>query len=164
MRAYVVDTNVAVVANGKSPQADIQCRLACVEALENVYNSRVCLDSGDRILAEYRNNLSMSGQPGVGDRFLLWVHQNQYNSNVCERVILSKHSVRGFNEFPDNPELAKFDPSDRKFVSVALASQYQPFILNAVDYHWLKFQKPLYSCGVRVKELCPQCIKMCKKT
>jgi hypothetical protein len=41
-----------------------------------------------------------------------------------------------FEQFPDVPELAGFDPSDRKCVAVAFASQHRPEILNAIDTDW----------------------------
>ncbi|MBN1554366.1 MAG: hypothetical protein JXA11_06450 [Phycisphaerae bacterium] len=159
MDAFVVDTNVAVVANGKATQADVECQLTCTKILLTLRETRVSLDSGDRILAEYRNNLSMSGQPGVGDMFMRWIHQNQYNPKVCERVRISPHTKREFEEFPNDPRLNNFDLSDRKFVAVALASKYRPYILNAVDPDWSEFKEPLSDHKVKVKELCPQCIR-----
>ena len=33
MSVFVVDTNVPVVANGKSDQADPDCVIACIQAL-----------------------------------------------------------------------------------------------------------------------------------
>lgn len=167
MRAFVVDTNVAVAANGKAiPQADIKCQLECVKQLEEINRGkvRVCIDSGDYILAEYRKHLSPSGEPGVGDAFMQWIDSNQTNSEKCERVLISEHSKRGFKEFPDDPRLEKFDLDDRKFVSVALESKHNPFILNAVDRDWSDFQEPLSDYGVKVMELCPQCIKRRRKT
>jgi hypothetical protein len=166
MGAFVVDTNVAVVANGNAPQADVECRLACTKKLRKLQEGdkvRVCLDSDDRILSEYRKHLSPSGQPGVGDMFMQWIHKNQSNPGVCERVKITSHTKREFKEFPNDTRLANFDRDDRKFVAVALASKHKPFILNAVDRDWSDFQKPLSDCGVKVVELCPQCIKRRRK-
>jgi len=159
MTAFVVDTNVAVVANKSCPEADKRCVLACTEELLKLRKARVCLDSGDLILAEYRQNMSLSGQPGVGDRFMMWVHQNQHNRSVCERVDIAEHDERGFVEFPDDPELEKFDRSDRKFVAVALGSRLNPTILNAVDSDWSQHGVALLAHGVLVEELCPNCLK-----
>lgn len=163
MDAFVVDTNVAIVANGNVPQADVECRLACTKTLVKLREMRVCLDSGDRILAEYRNNLSMSGQPGVGDMFMRWIHQNQYNRDICERVQISTHAKRKYKEFPDDPRLTRFDPSDRKFVAVALASKYKPNILNAVESDWSEYHEPLSENKVKVMELCFRCIRKRRK-
>ena len=165
MDSFVVDTNVAVVANGNALQADVKCQLTCTRTLVKLREMRVCLDSGDLILAEYRKKLSLSGQPGVGDMFMKWIHQNQYNPNVCERVEISPHTKRKYKEFPDDPRLNKFHPDDRKFVAVVLASKHKPYILNAVDSDWSEFREPLFDHKVKVKELCPQCVKdLCEGT
>ena len=156
MAAFIVDVNVAIVANGKSQQADIPCQLACVRRLRDVQQNMVCLDDGDRILKEYRSKLSMSGQPGVGDEFMYWLHQNCYIPNVCERVAIREHPARGFAEFPDDPALRAFDRSDRKYAAVARASQHSPHILNAVDSDWRNLGPELSRHGINVSELCPQ--------
>ena len=58
-RGIVVDTNVAVVANGSNEQADDACVERCVRVLKYIIDGRVCLllDDGDQILEEYRKNL-----------------------------------------------------------------------------------------------------------
>ncbi len=162
MTAYVIDTNVPVVANGNSGQADLDCVRECVKVLEAVRNRGVVvLDDRLHILQEYMNNLSMSGQPGVGDYFMKWVWQNQAVTGCCERVSITPigDALRSFEEFPDDPQLTDFDRNDRKFVAVARASKRSPFVLNAVDKHWWKYQTPLKRHGVRIQFLCPNCVK-----
>lgn len=159
MAAFVVDVNVAIVANGDAPQADPTCRRSCVQALVEVRKNKICLDDRDRILGEYRQNLSMSGQPGVGDEFMYWVHQNQYTTTVCERVNITEHSGRGFKEFPVAPQLSHFDHADRKYVAVALKSSNNPEILNAVDSDWYHYEKELQAFGANIRQLCPHCLK-----
>jgi hypothetical protein len=157
LSTYVVDTNVAVVANRNSPQAGPPCVLACVNMLEQVVlQGRVLLDDQSRILNEYMRNLSMSGQPGFGDAFLKWVWQNQANTDVCEKVVIHPRSDSGedYQEFPDDPALSRFDRSDRKFVAVAVASNLNPETLNAVDRDWWDFRVPLESHGLRIRFLC----------
>jgi hypothetical protein len=56
--------------------------------------------------------------------------------------------------FPDDPDLAAFDPADRKFVALALASDSHPSILNAVDSDWWHFREALRRAGVEVMFLC----------
>ena len=156
MAAFVVDLNVAIVANGnKSPQADAVCQLACIHSLIKVRQNLICLDDGDHILCEYRRHLSPSGQPGVGDEFMYWLCENQYTVDTCERVPIHEHQERGFDEFPDDLALQAFDPSDRKYVAVALASKNHPTILNAVDSDWQDFDEALKKHGVVVEVLCP---------
>ncbi|NQT36797.1 MAG: hypothetical protein HQ581_04875 [Planctomycetes bacterium] len=156
MSAFVVDTNVAVVANGKSPQAGPQCVLACIEALRTAIDEIVVLDDRRRILREYMGNL-MAGQPGAGNMFMKWVFVNQAVPSRCELVPLTPRSTdpEDFSEFPDGEALSGFDRSDRKFVAVALASQNSPKILNAVDSDWWDFRVQLAEHGVRVSFLCP---------
>ena len=36
MTPFVVDTNVAIVANGRGTHADLRCQLSCVERLKSV--------------------------------------------------------------------------------------------------------------------------------
>ncbi len=158
MKAYVVDTNVAVAANGKAPRADKRCELSCTKKLASLSKARVCVDVGGLIIGEYRKHLSPKGQPGLGDLFMKWLLYNQYTPSVCERVAITPHSARGFMEFPSDQCLASFHHDDRKFVAVALASQYSPTILNAVDSDWSNHQSALNAHGVRVEELCPDCL------
>ena len=71
MTAFVVDTNVAIVANGRGTDADARCQLTCVERLRSLAAREVvAIDDGGSILEEYKNYLNFSGMPGVGDVFL----------------------------------------------------------------------------------------------
>lgn len=161
MNAFVVDTNVAVVANGRSDQATSDCVLACVEALETVTaKGMVVLDDRLRILSEYMDNLSLSGQPGTGDAFLKWVWKHQAVAERCERVPIRPMPGDGqdFEEFPRDDDLAGFDRADRKFVAVALGSQHKPAILNAVDSDWWRHRAALNRNGVNIRFLCPDLI------
>lgn len=110
-------------------------------------------------MSEYRRYLSMRGQPGAGDVFMVWISQNQSTPERCERVSVTENADRGFDEFPDDPSLSKFDPKDRKYVAVALGSRYSPHILNAVDSDWRNGDESLKRHGVVVEQLCPQCLK-----
>ena len=158
MNAYVVDTNVPVVANGRAEQAGPRCVLACVAALVEVHDSGVTvLDAGMRVLREYMDNLSLSGQPGVGDFFMKWVWENQAVPNRCERVTITPRpdDSDDFEEFPRDPDLAAFDRSDRKFVALALASPLRPTVLNAVDSDWWHYGPALARHRVVVNNLYP---------
>ena len=159
MSGYVVDTNVAVVANQHSQQADLACVLACIQALRQATAQAVIvLDDADRILREYRHNLSLSGQPGPGDFFLKWVHERQATPEFCRTVPITPLDgpEENYLEFPADERLSGFDRSDRKFVAVALASGLEPDILNAVDSDWAQYDPALREAGLRVRYLCPQ--------
>jgi hypothetical protein len=156
--AVVIDTNVLQVANGNAPQADPTCVLATIDRLESVRRHEiVCLDISELILQEYiAQRFSFAGQPGAGDAFFKWIFDNQANQQHCEQVLITpRHDDHtNFDEFPDDPALAGFDRSDRKFVAVALASSNNPTVLNAVDSDWRLFGDALAANGVTVEELC----------
>jgi len=156
----IVDTNVPVVANGASGQASPICVLACVQHLnEIISHGRIVLDDGWRILREYMHNLHSVGQPGVGDAFLKWVLTNQANLEKCERVSITPidpddPSETDFHEFPSDPDLDHFDPSDRKYIAVACAHRNHPPILQAADHKWWMFRSAFENNGVEVVFLC----------
>jgi len=158
MKTYVVDTNVAVVASGRSEQAGLGCIAACIDALEEIVNNGVLIvDDGGRVLREYMDHLSLSGQPGPGDAFLKWV----WSVQATERVMKTKITPQGrdddaFAEFPSDPALETFDRSDRKYVAVAVSSKQNPEVMNAVDSDWWNFREALQKHGIRLVFLCPE--------
>lgn len=153
----IIDTNVPVVANGKSPQASPECILNCVKQLNKVKQSgKFVLDDNWLILQEYKNNLRSTGQPGVGDAFLKWVLTNYTNPLRCEMVRITPENSdqTNFMEFPSDPALIGFDKDDRKFIAVALAHPDKPPILQAVDVQWWQMQVALNQAGVQIEFLC----------
>ncbi|MCY4341305.1 MAG: hypothetical protein OXE48_08080 [Gammaproteobacteria bacterium] len=153
MTPYVVDTNVVIVANGgETTHADLACQLSCIEKLESVVEENtIAIDSEHLLLDEYQRNLSASGQPGAGDKFFKHVLNFQYrDANVVTvPVTRSNDERRGFAELPRNT----LDPSDRKFLAVAVVAK--AIVLNATDSDWDE-QKPLMdTLGVKVEQLCP---------
>jgi len=154
----VVDSNVLIAANGKSEQANDACVEKCIDVLLEVRTATsLALDDGDEILAEYARYCSHSGQPGVGDEFFRWAFDNQYTS--CHRIHLTIDEDRVYQEFPDTPDLERFDRSDRKFVATALGCVPTATIYNAVDSDWSQSAPALAAAGVPVIELCPDCLK-----
>jgi hypothetical protein len=159
MRA-IIDTNVLIAANGRDcPQVTPQCRLNSSQYLRNFQvKGIIVIDNRWLILNEYTNKVNQTGQPGIGDAFLKWVLTNQANFKRCEQVVINPLKDSSFAEFPDDPELEKFDQSDRKFVAVALASIDRPPIVNAVDSDWLEFYEPLVKNGIKIQFLCPDVV------
>ena len=47
-----------------------------------------------------------------------------------------------------------FDPSDRKFLAVAVVAEAE--ILNATDSDWSEQEALMRVLGVKVRQLCPQ--------
>lgn len=154
----VVDTNVPIAASDRSAQASPDCVLGCQEAVLELMadRRRLVLDDDGLILKEYGANLSPSGQPGLGDKFLKWVLTNWANTERCDLVAITAMSAngRGFEEFPDAPGLEDFDVSDRKFVAVAKAHAESPPILQALDSKWWGWKDALAGAGILVEFLC----------
>lgn len=160
MSYVIVDTNVPIVANQKSSQASPQCILNCIQRLREIIGGQkiLVLDEKGLIFEEYKKNLSLSGQPGVGDAFFKWVHDNRYNPDRCQLVPITEISEYNFAEFPQDEALKGFDLSDRKWVAVALTHPAKPPILNAVDSDWRDFRAQLDAHGVQVEFICPDVI------
>nr|WP_321497714.1 hypothetical protein [uncultured Methanolobus sp.] len=160
----LVDTNVPKTANKALDPASIQddlthCVLACIEAVEHVITTRsLVMDSGDEIYDEYRRQLSMSGQPGVGDRFMKWVHDHRWTLPEEDRITINKNG-NSYDEFPIHNGLSKFDKSDRKFVAVANAHPAKPKILQATDCKWWGWNSALEEVGISVQFLCSYYVK-----
>lgn len=153
MTDFVVDTNVAIAANGRDTHADENCRLTCIETLETICSeATVILDDANLIFNEYRENLSFAGAPGVGDAFFKHVFSHMYGGTRVRQVAItvSNDVHRGFEELPNN----EFDPSDRKFLAVAVVAQAT--ILNATDSDWSEQESLMCDLRVSVRQLCPQ--------
>ena len=153
----VLDTNVAMVANGDNEKASQECVRTCTDKLRRIQNGEYILlmDNKSRIFQEYKKNLIPEGREGPGTEFLIWFLRNQANERHCRRVTVTPHDEREFEEFPDDPDLASFHRDDRKFVAVALASNSGPRVLNASDKDWRDYREPLRKHGVEVEFLCP---------
>jgi hypothetical protein len=159
-----VDTNVPKTANlatQPDPGSGISaaCVLACVEAIKHVIEERgLVIDAGNEIFDEYLKQLSMKGQPGVGDKFIKWVHDNRWSLPDADRVTITKNGD-SYNEFPTHNDLKDFDRSDRKFVAVANAHVKKPPILQATDSKWRGWKDALAEVGITVKFLCPEYVE-----
>lgn len=162
---YLVDTNVPKIANlaldpDSIPDDLTGCVVSCIKAIEHVVKKGgLVIDSGDEIFDEYRHELSMKGQPGVGDKFMKWVHDNRWGFPEVDRVTITKNGD-SYDEFPDHDGLTDFDISDRKFIAVSNAHPDKPPILQAVDSKWWGWKDALAEAGITVNFLCPDYIKV----
>ena len=158
MADVIFDTNVPMVANGLAGQASEACVEACIDTLvASQQHDVVLVDDGGLIFEEYQRYLAHKGQPGTGDAFFKWLWDNQANEAHCRRVPITPFpDLRGFLEFPDDPRLATFDPSDRKFIAVAVAAGSHPVIFNASDTDWWPARHVLAEHGVTVEFVCPE--------
>jgi hypothetical protein len=155
VKRFVVDTNVAIVANGRPEPGQqrppsIDCRLRAVERLRELNEKGIILlDVDGAIQEEYRRHLNPRGQPGVGDRFYQIVLQSP--PEIVERVELPKRS----GEYVDCPSalIAEgFDPSDRKFA--AMARRGRATVLNATDSDWIGHAATLRRERITVDNIC----------
>ena len=143
-QAYLVDTNVLVLSDDAK---DLKCHLACHKRLQEITaNGELLIDDAFRILGEYRNNVQAGQTQGFA--FFKWASQNGKITRI------TPHYLRGFEEFPSDSDLEGFDPSDRKFVAVALASDREPAIVNAIDTDWADFHDAL-ARYITIEFLCP---------
>lgn len=159
--AAVADTNLFYVADKKSDPVDLPCFIACVDMLDTILNQqeRLVVDWGREILLEYLTELQQpGGQPGVGTRLVLWLQRNWGNVDLVDYVTTTP-TADGYAEYPTDPAFASFDPSDRKFVAVAISHPAKPPIYNATDSDWLTIHATLEQHhAVRVIFLCPDLI------
>ena len=154
MTVFVVDTNVAIVANrGSNVIVGDECYQTCAERLEHlIEHDTVAVDELGFILAEYADRLCWSGGPRMGDRFFMYVFNNQYREGRVRRVAVTPLDAEG-EEFEELPETS-FDRSDRKFLAVAVVAD--AVVLNATDSDWSEHQALMDELGVAVEELCPE--------
>ncbi len=156
MSLVVVDTNVGIAANGDA-DVDPACQRACVDMLEDAMKNRiVAVDDGGRIFQEYQSRFRFVGGPGLGDVFFKHVHDLQHRGERVRRfpITPSADESRGFEELPKNT----FDPSDRKFLAVAVVAKAA--VVNATDSDWGKARDLMGELGVEVEELCPHLPKI----
>ncbi len=161
MMMAVIDTNVLLVANARHENISPECVLECVDRLERIQgNGVVVIDDARHILSEYQNKTRLKPSKGVGDVFLKWLLQNQSNPRHVRQTHITETSQDTFAEFPV-PELqATFDPSDRKFPTVANAHPDKPPIWQAADCKWLDWWPALQEVGITVDFLC--CDDICR--
>jgi hypothetical protein len=146
---YVIDTNVWVMPDREIHTHDTMPLVACAEtcrewlvALRTGENQAV-VDDTYTIIGEYRRNLR---QGGFGEKIL------------NELMKTGQLIYRSGSPLPDGAGLEHFDPSDQKFVAVALASDPPDPIVNAVDSDWSEHRATLAQIDLTVIELCPDCI------
>jgi hypothetical protein len=159
-RNCVVDTGVAMVANGAHEAVSPRCVAASARALhELMLDGHVFVDDGGRIVAEYRRNLNAwARQPGPGDAFLKWLLTHEWGGLKVTRVTITPkdEAPDDFHELPAAPNGVRYDPSDRKFLAVAAAHNSHPVILHSVDFKWWGWRDALQAAGVTIDFLCPE--------
>ncbi len=152
--SFVIDTNVLVVAS--DPTRD--CSEHCFDFLEKILRDKsvifidVFFDKErqsfcSEIEDEYKKNIDSQD---YAYQFLRKIFDHDPNSIIC-RVVVKKDEDENYLDFPS--DLKNFDPSDKKFVAVAIASNQNPEIVNAVDSDWKQYETVLKKY-VKLKFLC----------
>ena len=169
MNAVVIDTNVILTAKGMSEQAWPECVVACQERLDRIIDEleKVAIDDNWIIWSEYDTYLEdddLTTDDRISEHFLEWFIRNYDNPEQCVQVTITPiENRRGFEEFPDDPELRDFDPDDKKFIAVAVAyenkHQQKSPILQAVDSQWYGFRETLTQNGLIVEFVCEENIR-----
>jgi len=153
MSGVIVDTNVAVVANGQNTEVVARCTDDCIRFLIEAKSEHIVLiDAGDEILKEYAKALKMGLPYQLGAQFLIHIIQHQFDENRVQRVNLEKSQSGEFIDFPTSPTLEGFDLSDRKFA--ALACKMATPVTNAIDSDWVEHHEALKAHGIHVNFLC----------
>jgi hypothetical protein len=158
----VVDTNVATTANRANPAASDECVAASARALADIMKSgHVFMDAAGAIMNEFARNLAARGEPGPGDAFFKWLLTHQYGGRRVTLVEITPKSDdrEDYEELPAPPAGIRYDPSDRKFLAVAVAHPDRPPLLQALDSKWWGWRESLKALGVAIEFLCPGEIK-----
>ena len=151
----IVDTNVILVANNEHYGVSPKCVIECIDRLQNLMKlGSVVIDDAYKILSEYQNKTSPMKAKQPGDVFVRWILRNSSNQLRVERVAISETAVNEYAEI-DSKLHGRLDPSDRKFVAVALAHPDIPEILQATDCKWIDWVSDLQSAGVTISFVCP---------
>jgi hypothetical protein len=156
-KVFVVDTNVFIVASQENHDLTDCCYEFLNQLLEKRHNILIddFFDQNSNkfisdIAAEYSNNLSSQD-------VAFWILREIYSyepNGIIKRVKVRKDkNNKYYIDFPKDSNLEGFDKSDRKFVAVAIASNKNPEILNAVDSDWKDFEAALKKY-VKLKFLC----------
>lgn len=152
----VVDTNVAIAANGGDTHASLPCQYECIVFLEELVSpgkrTHIIIDEHGLIFDEYSGHLNYRGAPGVGDIFFKYLHDHMYLGKKIRLVPITPitDEARGFNELPSN----SVDKSDRKFLAAAVTANAK--IVNALDTDWHEQIAFVTGLGVNVQQLCPE--------
>lgn len=152
----VVDTNVAVTADGRNDTATAACMAASARVLNEVMTKgHLFIDADREIIDEYQRNLAVGGEPKAGATFLKWLLTNEWDVDRVTRVRITKDgSETGYAELPAADDGTRYDRSDCKFLAVAAAHPDHPPVLQALDTKWWGWRAPLAKCDVTLHFVC----------
>jgi hypothetical protein len=147
-----VDTNLLAIANNFQSNVNPVCKLSVIRLLKSILETGVVvIDDAGEMIREYRNYCNARGQPNVGDEFFRQILMT-YSSGKVLRITLQKTASGGFEDFPTDPRLSNFDPSDRKFAAAGIVTKTP--VYAATDSDWLDHLVALNENGIGVEFVC----------
>ena len=87
------------------------------------------------------------------------LHPAVQSALQVDRVAVASAEDGRYPAWPADATLQNFDRADRIFVALVLSSPKRSRIVNAVDSDDREYARPLKKLGVRIEELCPNCLK-----
>jgi hypothetical protein len=175
--AYLMDTNVILVANRDQKEVSEECIHTCLRWIADLKNGgyKLVLDESGLILEEYRKKWKKDKsdnkwKPDEGDdengkdfshsKFMIWLLQNSYN--MIRVPITQGKKPDEFKEFPNDTALKNFEGADRKFVATAISYERihhkKSPILEACDTDYKEHQKVLEEY-IDIEFICPDDIE-----
>lgn len=145
----VVDTNVPLVVKlGDDWPRELLD--ACEEIIEQILERQVPVvtDAAGEIVEEYLHQLSISGQPSLGDEFVRYVHDRRFTWDAAFRPDIQPHPTEDHSYAVLNGDDAEIDKSDRKFIAAAKVAGVP--VVQATDTKWLDWGAVLGRHGVQV--------------
>ncbi|MBN1285146.1 MAG: hypothetical protein JXB47_07100 [Anaerolineae bacterium] len=161
----VIDANVWVVADYDIVSLDdielLICASACRQRLECLRSDTQLLIVDDKyhIMSEYRRYVSNKRKPHFENNLASEL-LNELEQRGRIFPVPVDFDADGYALLPPELGLQNFDPSDRKFVAVALARNPRSPIYNATDPDWSEHVEAIAAAGLTVIELCPECITL----
>ena len=110
------------------------------------------IDEAGEITSEYAKAIRNRKPYELGARFLHHVINNQYNVKYVKRVYLNKSDMGEYVDFPDDPELSRFDMDDRKFAAISRKANIA--VTTAIDSDWVDNIQALVRHNINVNFLC----------
>ncbi len=159
MNCCIIDTNVLYLAGtpiDEIPDDQLLCAQKCIAFLKGFMNNpqaKIVIDDAREIYKEYVGayKKAKSNSPNLALRFFKWLFSYLQNIPSEDLVHLTPGPQKGeYAEYPSHPDLALFDPSDRKFIAVANAHPKHPPIVEGTDSKWWGIKDVLKKFGIRV--------------
>lgn len=155
MHEFIVDTNVPLIAKGDSHMSTM-CEENCANFIEGFLTGKkiLVIDDEYAILDEYMRCIPTTGPINFASIFLKWIYENQANVNKVKQVKINKIGEKKFEEIPSSLSNLNIDPSDLKFIAVAISNGGKAPIAEAADSKWIGWENELLKNNVKLHFNC----------